>query len=62
MEWYGWTADGNLFDAGANRGSAAKEVQQQNVPKGFWEGAAGTRRLMKVGENQWKSLNIVENH
>lgn len=41
VEWYGWTADGVLFDAAINRGEPAVEVQQQNVPKGFWEGAIG---------------------
>lgn len=39
VEWYGWTAiDGQLFDASYNRAPGAVEVQQQNVPKGFWEG------------------------
>ena len=39
VEWYGWTADGQLFDAALNRGEPAVEVQQSTVPKGFWEGA-----------------------
>ena len=38
VEWYGWTADGQLFDSSINRGEPQVEVQQQNVPKGFWEG------------------------
>eukprot|EP00913_Durusdinium_trenchii_P008631 g8105.t1 len=49
VEWYGWTAiDGQLFDASYNRAPGAVEVQQQNVPKGFWEGV----KLMKTGETQ----------
>eukprot|EP00434_Breviolum_minutum_P038210 symbB.v1.2.033890.t1/scaffold4268.1/size42138/3 len=48
VEWYGWTADGQLFDAALNRGEPAVEVQQSTVPKGFWEGL----KLMKVGETR----------
>lgn len=48
VEWYGWTADGQLFDSSINRGEPQVEVQQQNVPKGFWEGL----KLMKAGETR----------
>ncbi|CAJ1332854.1 unnamed protein product [Effrenium voratum] len=48
VEWYGWTADGQLFDASLNQGKSAVEVQQQNVPKGFWEGIG----LMLPGETR----------
>lgn len=57
VEWYGWTAiDGQLFDASYNRAPGAVEVQQQNVPKGFWEGV----KLMKTGETQrfWVPPNL----
>ena len=39
MEYYGWTTDGLLFDSSVLRGRSA-ELQQKNVPKGVWEGAA----------------------
>mmetsp|Transcript_12186 Transcript_12186/g.29100 ORF Transcript_12186/g.29100 Transcript_12186/m.29100 type:complete len:331 (-) Transcript_12186:15-1007(-) len=48
VEYYGWTPDGQLFDAALLRGQSTIELQQKNVPKGFWEGV----QMMSTGETR----------